>query len=82
MKYLLVLIVVVLGVWMLLRKGSGPGTGASAAKPHRAAPPESPALAVMVACAHCDLRLPEGDAQFDALGRPFCSEAHRRAGPR
>lgn len=82
MKYLLVLLVVVLGIWLLLRKRGGPGTGTPAPKPRRAAPPASSAPAAMVACAHCDLRLPEGEAQFDALGRPFCSEAHRLAGPR
>lgn len=82
MKYLLVLIVVVLGIWLLLRKRSGPGTGTSAPETRRAARPASSAPAAMVACAHCDLRLPEGEAQFDALGRPFCSEAHRLAGPR
>ena len=91
MKYLLVLIVVVLGLWVLLRKrgggalgtgtgkGSGSGSEPPAAKPRPTARLEP---AAMVACAHCDLRLPEGEAQFDALGRPFCSEAHRLAGPR
>ena len=89
MKYLLVLIVVVLGLWVLLRKrgggGGAVGTGkGSGSEPPAATPRPAARLepAAMVACAHCDLRLPEGEAQFDALGRPFCSEAHRLAGPR
>lgn len=78
MKYLLVLIVVALGLWLLLRqRPAGRGEPTGAAKKKRAAGP-----AAMVACAHCDLRLPQSEAQFDAAGRPFCSEAHRLAGPR
>jgi uncharacterized protein len=74
MKYLLVLIVVVLGLWLLLRKRSPP------AKPK---PPQKPAgPAQMLACAHCDLRLPRSEALMDPQGRAFCSEAHRLAGPR
>jgi uncharacterized protein len=75
MKYLLVLAVVTVVLWLLLR-------------PKRPRPPEAlrrtPAAppADMVACAHCDLRLPRAEAVFDALGRPFCGEAHLRAGPR
>lgn len=88
MKYLLVLIVVVLGLWVLLRKRGGAvgtGTGKDAGSETPASGPRPAARlapSAMVACAHCDLRLPEGEAQFDALGRPFCSEAHRLAGPR
>lgn len=36
----------------------------------------------IVACAHCGLNLPQTDALQDVAGRPFCSEAHRVAGPR
>lgn len=78
MKYLLVLLVVVGGLWLLLRKRNPP-----AVRP--ATPPDKktpPTLAAMVACAHCDLRLPQAEALPDAQGRPYCSEAHRLAGPR
>ncbi len=76
MKYLLVLLVVVVGLWLMLRpRRSRP------APPARPAPPPA-APADMVACARCDLRLPRGDALFDAEGRPYCDDAHRRAGPR
>lgn len=75
MKYLLVLLVVAVGLWLLLR-------------PRRAQPteparrPPAPQPADMVACAHCDLRLPRAEAVFDAQGHAFCDEAHRSAGPR
>jgi uncharacterized protein len=77
MKYLLVLIVVVFGLWLLLRQRPAARVDPPAAKKKAASGP-----AAMVACAHCDLRLPQSEAQFDAQGRPFCSEAHRLAGPR
>lgn len=77
MKYLLVLIVVVLAGWLLLRQRAGPRNVAGAAKKK---PPTLPAA--MVACVHCDLRLPQAEALFDPQGRPYCSEAHRLAGPR
>jgi len=36
----------------------------------------------MVPCAHCGVHLPGSDALVNEAGQPFCSEAHRRAGPR
>jgi uncharacterized protein len=33
----------------------------------------------MVACAHCGLHLPRGEA-LEVSSRFFCSEEHRRAG--
>lgn len=77
MKYLLVLIVVVVGLWLLLRKRQAPTRPAAPAEKKAA-----PTLAAMVACAHCDLRLPQAEALADGHGRFYCSEAHRLAGPR
>lgn len=75
MKYLLVLVVVMVGAWLLLRsRKSDQPPPTSRRGP---APP-----ADMVACARCDLRLPRSEALFDAQGRPFCDADHRRAGPR
>lgn len=79
MKYLLVLLVVIVGGWLLLRQRGGGQSGA-ARPPSR--PRAAPGPVAMVACAHCDLRLPQSEALFDPQGRPFCSEAHRLAGPR
>jgi len=86
MKYLLVLIVVVLGLWLLMRpRGGGTSAGPGAAPPKKAthaAKARKAAPAEMVACAHCDLRLPQAESLTGADGRPYCSDAHRLAGPR
>ena len=82
MKYLLVLLVVLVVAWMLLRRRDpppgrpkdGPQDGAKTAA--TGAPQQ------MLACAHCGVHLPQAEAQMDAAGRPFCSDAHRLAGPR
>jgi uncharacterized protein len=75
MKYLLVMLVVGVGLWLLLRPRGAQRP--PAAPPRQVEPP-----ADMVACAHCDLRLPRGEAVFDPEGRAFCDDAHRHAGPR
>lgn len=83
MKYLLVLAVVFVGVWMwrnnrindqtTKRGGSSPSKGADATQQ------------IMVSCAHCGLHLP----QTEALAAPgadaahpmwFCSAEHRQLG--
>lgn len=73
MKYLLVILVVLLVVW-LARAG------------HRVLPPSSgeagrrgpvpPVRQPMVACAHCGLHLPRDEA-LPGRGGLFCGEAHR-----
>jgi uncharacterized protein len=74
-KYLLVIVVVGVVLWLMFgvrrrsdgvkRRGAGP-----------ARPVE------MIACAHCGVHLPRADALPDARGRNYCGEAHRIAGPR
>ena len=76
MKYLLVLVVVIGGLWLLLRKRGGDPPATPRPGPANGPPAE------MVACAHCDLRLPRAEAVFDGEGRPYCDVAHRFAGPR
>lgn len=73
MKYLLVLLVVVVGLWLLLGRSKGRGGARRSA---------GPKTDVMVACAHCGLHLPQSESVGDAGGRPYCSDAHRLAGPR
>lgn len=73
MKYLLVLIVVVVVLWLMLRPGR------PSAKGRR---PSSHGPDVMVRCDHCGVHLPAADALRDDAGRLFCSDAHRLAGPR
>lgn len=76
MKYLLVLAVVVGVLWLMWR----PRTRHSAKPDPNARSRNRPAE--MVACAHCDLRLPRNEALFDPQGQAFCCEEHRRAGVR
>ena len=82
MKLVLLLLVVLLAAWWTFgrrRPAERDEPRPGAAQPGPAAPPEPQA---MLACAHCGVHLPGADAELDAQGRPFCSEAHRLAGPR
>ena len=82
-KFLLVLLVVGVGLWMLFARLRGPGSGAKDSDATRPTKPATtgPAEPVeMVVCAHCGVHLPATDAL--ALGtRLYCSDAHRRLGP-
>jgi uncharacterized protein len=71
-KLLVLLVVLGLVGWLLFgHRRRAPGARRRAGKTG----PES-----MVACAHCGLHLPRTEALLDG-GRPYCSEAHRLAGP-
>jgi uncharacterized protein len=79
LKFLLLIALVGVVFWMFKSKSRG-RVGA-------APPPKAPGAAddgpqAMLACAHCGVHLPTAEAVKDADGRPFCSEAHRLAGPR
>ena len=79
MKYLLVLLVVGLGLWLLVKRVRGPQ--ASEGRPTRPAAARAPATpTVMVECAHCGLHLPSADALPEG-SRLYCCESHRRLGP-
>ncbi len=79
-KFLLLLgIIVVALAWWTLGRRRDSGTGDRPARRGGANRRDAPAT--MVACAHCGLNLPHSDALFDVGGRPYCSEAHRLAGP-
>jgi uncharacterized protein len=71
MKYLLVLVVVVGLLWWLL----GGRSRRTASRP-----PPKPGLEGMVRCAHCGVHLPRSEALL-TRGLPYCSPAHRDAGP-
>lgn len=79
------LLLAVLVLWLLyspwvrqLLHGGRPGGPA----PDAAPPKPDPARPVtMVPCAHCGVHLPASEATMNEAGQPFCSEAHRRAGP-
>lgn len=44
-------------------------------------PAKPPQVEDMVACAHCGVHLPASEACQDTAGQPYCSAAHRDAGP-
>ncbi len=73
MKYLLLVGLLVAVVW-LIRAGR---RGDSSASP-RAGEPSEPSREAMVACEHCGVNLPQGDALLSDE-RWYCSDAHRDA---
>ncbi len=79
MKFVLLVFVIVIAGWLIFgRRRARPPTPARA-------PDETQAGAgpqTMLVCAHCGVHLPRADALQDVEARPFCSEAHRVAGPR
>lgn len=75
MKFLLLIAVVGIALWFLRSKSRGRGDASGQRKNPGGAQP-------MLACAHCGVHLPLADAVKDADDRPYCSEAHRLAGPR
>ena len=74
MKYLLVIVVVGVVVWLLTAK-SRTASGRGAAGGRGAGLPQA-----MVVCSHCGTHLPAADAVFDG-SRVYCSDDHRALGP-
>jgi uncharacterized protein len=76
MKYAVVILVVLLGVW-LWRKNRADDRKEMAAKPKRkdAAPVGTPQI--MVSCAVCGVHLPQSDAVLGKI-KHYCSLAHRQ----
>ena len=84
-KLLVVLLVVVIGLWVWSAR-SRAGTRSDPARPNPNSEGRSHEDAPtvphrMVACAHCGLHLPSGDAVYDA-DTAYCSQRHQQAGPR
>ena len=82
-KYLLVLLVVVIGIWSLVSRLRGPDRDAKADQARRKPAGDKPAgdkPVEMVRCAHCGLHLAAAESVVDS-GQRYCSEAHRRLGP-
>jgi uncharacterized protein len=74
MKWLLVLLVVLAGVWWLRKMGRG-GRHASSSRSRPAATDATPQA--MTQCLHCGLHLPRADAIPGQQG-DYCSVAHRQ----
>jgi len=80
LKLLLVLVVVLLVLAWVMRRGDKRSSGRTGDAKARRAADDKPAE--MLACSRCGVHLPLAEAAFDAAGRPFCSAEHRVAGPR
>ena len=70
MKYLLILVVVLVVVWLL----RGKRRAAPAPRSRERAAPSQP----MLVCAHCGVHLPRDEA-LPGRGGVFCGDAHRAA---
>ncbi|MCZ8112518.1 MAG: PP0621 family protein [Betaproteobacteria bacterium] len=82
MKFVVLLLVLVGALaWLAVSRRRRPPGGADE-PPRRGSADGNVSPQVMVSCAHCGVHLPQADALFDPAGRPYCGEAHRRAGPR
>jgi uncharacterized protein len=83
---LLLLVVLVAVVWFTWRGRSRSRSHASdrhaSARPKAGQDVRASSEAVdMVACSHCRVHLPRDEASWDEAGVPYCSPAHRQAGP-
>ena len=77
MKYLLVLAVILVAVWLwrkARREELQSRTPPPPPAPGTIAPPQA-----MLRCAHCGLHLPAADAVRGPDGTAYCSAAHRQA---
>ncbi|HEY0856357.1 MAG TPA: PP0621 family protein [Albitalea sp.] len=72
MKYLLIIAIVLLILWVARSARRPPPP------PPSARPDAKPVQQPMLACAHCGLHLPSGEA-LPGRGGVFCGEAHRAA---
>lgn len=77
MKYVLLIAVVGVVLWLMF----GRGRRTEQVRQRETKRTEAGPVA-MLQCAHCGVHLPKSDALFDAGGRPYCGEPHRLAGPR
>jgi uncharacterized protein len=77
-----VLAVVVAWVYARSRRGRKDLPPTRPARPDAVKGDAAVSTTAMLACAHCQVHLPQDDALFDVAGRPYCSAEHRAAGPR
>ncbi|WP_342129971.1 PP0621 family protein [Hydrogenophaga sp. OTU3427] len=77
MKFLLVLVVVLAGVWLWRRARVNDMASRQPPPARPQTPAQPPGPSAMVACAHCGLHLPANESLAGARG-PYCSAEHRR----
>lgn len=77
MKYLIVLVVVLVGVWLWRNNRREELRGKNPSQPPPVSGPKQ--ATEVVACAVCAVHLPRPDAVQGKLGL-YCSDAHRRQG--
>lgn len=83
MKYLLLLALIAgLAWWAFGRRRGAPPVAGKPSAADKASGKSTNKPQAMLACTHCGVHLPAAEVVADATGRPFCSEAHRLAGPR
>lgn len=70
MGQLLRIIVILIGLWLVLQIVK------RALASRRTPPTDKPAVANMVACAHCGMHIPESEAVRDG-NRYYCSKEHQ-----
>lgn len=80
MKFVLLVLALLLLGWMLFGRSRRGRSADTPPAPPPAAPRGTPVA--MLACAHCGVHLPAGEALRDPAGHAYCGEPHRRAGPR
>ncbi|WP_283770132.1 PP0621 family protein [Variovorax sp. PCZ-1] len=76
MKYAIVFLVILLGVW-LWRKNRADDRNEAGAQPKPKSATTSTAPQVMVSCALCGVHLPKSEA-FSGKAKHYCSLAHRQ----
>lgn len=74
MKFVLLLLLAALAWWLIRRTGRADPPPSSPARPDKPPPAHEP----MVACAHCQVHVPRGEAHWQD-GNAFCGEGHRLA---
>ena len=77
MKFVLVILVVLVGVWLWRRNRAEETRDEPPARQAPTPTPKAQTPADMVSCAHCGLHLPAPDAVTGARGR-YCSQDHLR----
>jgi uncharacterized protein len=83
MKYLLLLPLVLLALWLIQRgrhrvRGEDSPQDPPARDPSAATPQAGPLPTEIIECAHCTLHLPHTDAVAGRHGLHYCCTAHRQ----